>query len=412
MIYLLASLLGSAFFSASETAFIRSSNLHVAVLKKRGTWQGKILTYLNNHYTYFLSILLLGNTLCLVFYTVFMSSLLSVMWVSWYQGMSSWLELVCNTVICAAIALVLVEFLPKAVALMRPEKLLEFLAPLLVVIYGIGFPITFIFVKFSHLLIRQFTQIEPTTTNWQFKTRDLYHYFQNVKVSTEGDEEPVDEEILSKVLNFGNITVKQCLVQRNNIVAMRSDKGIPDLQELFLATGHSKILIYDETIDNVIGFCHVLELFSKPKQLKDMIKKLPIITESMRVKEVMLLLSKEKKTIALVVDEFGGTAGILCVEDIIEEIIGEVEDEHDAIEQKVIKINDTTFNVMGTTEIDELNEKYHIPVPQGDYETISGYILSLTQNIPEEKQVVQDSKFTFTIQKVNKARIELVEIKF
>ncbi|GAA4851828.1 hemolysin family protein [Algivirga pacifica] len=419
----LLSLVFSAFFSATEIAFVSANRLHIAIQKKKGDLLGQVLAKFYDNQSTFITTILIGNTVALVVYGFFIAEILDPMIKAALQEhlhvtAQSTLDistLAIQTVLSTALVLMTAEFVPKSVSLADPDKFLTFSALPMNVIYTIMFPITWMVERLSAFTIVKVMNMEYSEGQPQFNLTDLSDYLQQIAIATnETDEvEVVDKKILSNALEFKHVKVKECMVPRKEIVAIEIDDSIESLNHLFNESGHSKIPVYKQSVDNVIGYCHVFHLFKKPKVIKEILTEMVMVPESMLANELMIQMTAEHKSMALVVDEFGGTSGIVTMEDIIEEIFGEIEDEHDDDEElKIIKLSDRVFQLSARNEVDYLNEEYRWELPEGEYETLGGLILNINHDIPEMGDLIEGSHFKIEILSMEGARINQVKIIF
>lgn len=295
--------------------------------------------------------------------------------------------------------------------MINPNLVLSTLAFPFVVMYAVLAPITFSIVTLSKLVITHILRLEYSEEKPAFGLTDLNHYLRHMHtVSHEDEEIDLDKKILHNALEFKTVKVRECMVPRTEISAVPLEEGMDNLKKTFVESGHSKIVIYRDTIDDIIGYCHSAALFKNPTTIEEILTPISIVTETTMANDLMVQLIRERRSLAIVVDEFGGTAGLVSMEDIIEEIFGDIEDEHDAdniIEQK---LDDKSFLLSARLEVDYLNEKYHWQLPFGDYETLGGLILSYTEDFPQKGETLQVSRFTFTIQSTKGNGIDTVKV--
>ncbi|MEM9856365.1 MAG: hemolysin family protein [Bacteroidota bacterium] len=414
---ILATLLFSAFFSGIEIAFVSADRLHIELQGKKGVWPSKIVGKFVKNPSRFIGTTLVGNTLSLVLYGIFMAKMLdplirkgiSIYWSElWVNDVT---VLIAQTILSTLLVLFTAEFLPKSIFLINPNRMLNILALPMDLIYRlIYYPLVAPVVSFSKLVITKVLRLEYKEDQPVFGLTDLNDYINKTIMSSEETNVELDTKIFSNALEFKTIRVRECMIPRTDIVAVESTDTIEELRKAFVESGYSKIVVYKESIDDVIGYCHSLELFKKPKVIEDMITPIPIVPETMLANELMIQFIQEHKSLALVVDEFGGTSGIVSIEDIIEEIFGEIQDEHDDEDYTEQKINETTFLLSARHEIDYLNDKYDWNLPQGEYETLGGLILSVTEDLPETGDTVEMGPLTFSIQSMEDIRIETVKL--
>jgi len=413
ILYTLISLLFSAFFSGIEIAFISSNKLHIELQRQQGVISGKILSGFLQKQSSFIGTTLVGNTISLVVYGIYMAKLVEPMLINYlpYFLQSDIFILIAQTTVATIVVLLVAEFTPKSVFLINPNGLLSFFAVPLWLIYYLTYPIVFTIVNLSKLFIRYILRLDYSEDSTVFGLTDLDHFIKNTtQVDHQENKVELDKRIFNNALEFKTIKVRECMIPRTEVVAVDVEDDIEELRNAFSDSGHSKVLIYRETIDDVIGYCHSLALFKKPVSIDEMLTPIIIVPETMAVNELMIQFIQEHKSLALVVDEFGGTSGIVSLEDIIEEIFGEIQDEHDDEDLVEEKINETTFSFSARLEIDYLNDKYDLGLPEGDYDTLGGLILSITENFPSLNDVVDKRPFSFIIESMEENRIDMVRL--
>ena len=413
LIIIFISLFFSALFSGMEIAFISANKLHIELQSKQGVLSGKILSRFLNKSSSFIGTTLVGNNLALVVYGIFMANILEPI-IS--AGLPPFIHsdltiLIIQTIIATLIVLVTAEFTPKSIFLINPDRMLSVFAIPMLIIYYILYPLVFLIVSLSKLLITGVLRLEYSEDKPVFGLTDLNNYIKNtLKEKNQEAKLEVDTRIFHNALEFKTVRIRECMIPRTEIVAVDMDDDIDELKEAFIKSGHSKILVYKETIDDVVGYYHSLELFKKPKELEKILTPITIVPETMLANELLFQLITERKSLALVVDEFGGTSGIVTIEDIIEEIFGEIQDEHDTEDLSELQIDPNTYLLSARHEIDYLNEKYHWDIPNGDYETLGGFILSANENIPNINDVINIPPFSITITSMEEARIDKVKL--
>lgn len=396
-----------------EIAFVSSNKLRIELDKKQGTFPSGIIAVFIKNPGQYISTMLVGNNIALVIYGILMAFELTPFLN--YITSSETAILILQTIISTFIILVTAEFLPKTIFRINPNKVLNFFAVPLVFFYYLLFPVTKLTVIFSAFIMKVFFKVEINKTQEQivFGKIDLDHIIDQSKQENRQDTEiEHDIKLFQNALDFSKIKLRECIVPRNELLAIEINESIEKLKQKFIETGYSKILIFEETIDNIIGYVQSSDLFQKPENINSMLKELLIVPETMPAHKLLNSFMKEHKSIALVVDEFGGTSGIVTIEDIMEEIFGEIEDEHDSIELIDEQINEHEFIFSGRIEIDYINEKYNLSIPESDdYETIAGFILTNHEEIPIEKDVIIIDKFEFEILNVDTPKIELLKLK-
>jgi len=413
IILILVSLVFSSFFSGIEIAFISSDRLHIALEKERGSIAGKILSRFTKNQAHFIGTTLIGNTLSLVVYGIFMANLiepiLSDILPEYLNNQS--LVLIIQTILATLIVLLTAEFLPKIIFRINPNFLLSVFAIPLIIIYFILYPVVYGIVGLSKYIIIKVLRLNFKEDEPVFSLTDLNEFIQSkfVEDKVEGKFD-IDTKIFNNALEFKTVKLRECMIPRTEIVAVELHSNIETLRNEFVESGLSKILVYKESIDDIIGYCHSLELFKKPKDIESILSPVIIVPETLLANELLVQFITERKSLALVVDEFGGTSGIVTIEDIIEEIFGEIEDEHD--EQALVehKLDDDSYLISARHEIDYLNEKYNWNLPLGDYDTLGGLILSITEDIPSLNQDIVIEPFKFHIVSIEENRINLVKM--
>lgn len=399
-------LLLSAFFSGSEIAFVSADKLDIAVKKENESRRGTILAQFYEQPKDFISTMLVGNNISLVAFTYFTTQLLSN-FLETFVG-DGLLSLLVYTLLITIVVLIFGEFLPKTFFRINANKFL----------YNLTYPLYF-FKKFlwlptafmsglSNFFLKRIIKV-PLESDHKVLTRlDLEHYIEH---SISESEDDIDKEILTNALNLENEKVRDCMVPRTEIVYIEKDDSIDELTQLFIESRHSRIIAIDGDIDNIEGYIHHQQLLKNPKTIAKNILEILYVPEAMNLKDLMQLFTKKKTTIAIVVDEFGGTSGIITLEDILEEIFGEIEDEHDHEDFVEAQVNENEFLFAGRLEIDYLNEKYEIlDLPEGEYQTLSGYIVMTSESIPEHKDEIILENYKFILEQVSDTKIELVRL--
>jgi CBS domain containing-hemolysin-like protein len=413
LIILLAILL-SAFFSGMEMAFISSNKLRLELDIKQGDFGSGILKFFAKNPGQYIATMLVGNNIALVIYGIFFSRLLTPA-LTPFLG-SDILVLIVNTVISTVIILFVAEFLPKNTFIIAPNFFLKTLSLPTIIFFWLFYPVSRFALLISNLIIRIFPgskQARKQQENIVFSKVDLDHF---VSLSREREESSGPERhnirIFRNALDFSNVKLRECMVPRTEIEAVECNSPVAELKDRFIETQHSRILVYQDSIDNIIGYFELKDIFTNPPDIRSNIRKLTIVPETMSANRLLRVFVEEKKNVALVVDEFGGTSGMVTIEDVLEEIVGDIEDEHDVQEltEKVVSTNDYIFS--GRLEIDYLNEKYHLNLPEeDDYETLAGMILFFHGSIPGNNDVIRIKNIVFRMLKVTSTRVELVNVK-
>jgi putative hemolysin len=414
LVWVLVSLVLSALFSGIEIAFISANKLHIELQSKQGYLSGRILSNFIKNSSQFIGTTLIGNTVALVVYGIFMANMLEP-WLQ--QVLPTTLNndisiLVLQTVISTLVVLATAEFLPKSIFLINPNKMVSFFAIPMLVVSKLLSPFVFIIISLSKFVIKYILRLEYTQDKLDFRITDLTNYLKNTGTpDDEGVEEnEIDTKIFNNAIEFKTVKVRDCMVPRTELVAVDLDEGVEGLRKAFVETGYSRIMVYKDNIDNILGYCHSIALFKKPKLIQDILTPIPIIPETILANEVLIQLIADRRTMALVVDEFGGTAGIVTIEDIMEEIFGEIHDEHDDESLVEQKLGENIYLMSARLEVDYLNDKYRWDLPEGDYETLGGYLLMLNEDIPEVNDVIEEGPFLFRIISKQENRIDTVKV--
>lgn len=419
IIIIVCSLILSAFFSGMEIAYVSANKIHVEIEKKQNDFLAKILTRLTRKPSKFIAAMLVGNNIALVVYGFFMGDLL----IEWLGGMNLqsdfWryvvhdLTLLTQTVISTLIILLTAEFLPKVFFQIYANFLLKFLAFPAYIFYLLFNFISSFVIWISDFVLKRFFRTKGDEVQLAFTKVELGNYINEQMEKVEEDQE-IDTEIqiFQNALDFSEVKSREVMIPRTEIVAVDLTTEPKELVKTFTETGLSKILIYKENIDDIIGYIHSFELFKKPPTIKSILLPVVFVPETMLVKDVLNILIKKRKSIAVVIDEYGGTSGMMTVEDIVEELFGEIEDEHDPVVLIEEKLGDNHFLFSARLEVDYLNENFKLNIPIGEnYETLGGYIVNYTEEIPPKDGIVQIDEFTFHIKEVSNTKIELVEVR-
>ena len=405
-----------AFFSGIEIAFLSANKLRIELDKNKGTTSGKILSKFNENRHQFISTMLVGLNICVILFGNMMANRLIPENFS-FLPKGNFALLLTQTIITTLIVLFLGEFFPKALFRINPDKILSFFAIPLKIINAILYPFTAILVGTSRLFMRWFLKSDITEHKEEFSAIDLEYLIKEVSSSADkkGEIEEVkeiDANIFEKALYLKDVKVRECMVHRMKVEAVKNDATIEELRQKFIDTQHSRILIYGDSIDNIVGYIHHQELFKSPKEIKQIIRPILNITETMTARDLLYTFIKESKSIACVIDEYGGTAGIITLEDLMEEIFGEINDEHDEEDSTETLLKDGSYILAGDLEIDYLNEKYDLAIPESeDYETLNGYIIHEHESIPENNEELEIGRYQFKILNAEENRINLIMLK-
>lgn len=403
----------SALFSGIEIAFVTTNKLHIELQGKQGSISGRIILRFANKPSQFIATTLIGNNLALVIYGIFMALFLEPIIRGYlpYNFENDALVLFIQTVISTLVVLFTAEYIPKSIFLINPYFLLSVFSIPFLIIYYILSPAVYFIAWSTKIFITKILQLEYSENKPIFGLTDLNNYIKNIISSQEPNEErEIDTKIFNNALEFKTVKVRECMIPRTEIVAVDINDHINEIKSAFIESGHTKILVYEESIDNVIGYCHAMEMFNNPHDIKSILKEIVIVPETMAANELLIQLITNHKSLALVVDEFGGTSGIVSIEDIIEEIFGEIKDEHDEEDLIEEEINQSTFVLSGRLEIDQLIDKYGWNLPEGEYDTIGGLVLSVNENLPEVGQIIEIPGYEIEILYMNETRIEELKL--
>ncbi|MEM6734748.1 MAG: hemolysin family protein [Bacteroidota bacterium] len=409
---ILLCLLFSAFFSGMEIAFVAADKLHIEVLKKRGKLFGRILSLFSNNQSQFLATMLVGNNIALVLYGIYMAGLLEPVVYMFLPKVlaTDVVVLITQSVISAILVLITAEFLPKSLFLINSNFSLRVFSIPIGILYFLMFPVVYLIVKISALFILLFGY-KLSDEKPVFGLTDLNNYIKSNIVNTANEEEPeIDAKIFNNAIEFKTIKVRECMIPRTEIVAVDEKDSIEELRDLFDHSGHSKIIVYRDSIDEVIGYCHALELFKKPINIKSILAPILIVPETMLANELLIQLITERRSLALVVDEYGGTSGLVSIEDVIEEIFGDIRDEHDDKYLTEQQLDKSSYIFSARHEIDYLNDKYELNLPEGEYDTLGGLIFEYHEDIPDVNEVIEIPPFTITIFSMEENRIDKVKL--
>ncbi len=413
LIAILITLLFSAFFSGMEIAFVSSNKLRIEIDKKQGSFSSQIISIFTQNPGQYIVTMLIGNNIALVIYGIIMALVLEPLIRTFTQSDST--ILIIQTIISTLLILFTAEFLPKVVFRINSNGLLKVFSIPIFLFYLIFYPISKFTIALSNLILRVFLKIKISKNPAEqvFGKPDLDHLVsQNENIEDSQEEKDAGIKMFQNALDFSNVKLRECMIPRTEIVALEEGVKIDELRQAFIETGFSKVLIFKESIDNIVGYVNMKDLLGEVDNISPLILPLPIVPESMPANKLLKLFVEEKKNIALVVDEFGGTSGIVTIEDILEEIFGEIEDEHDISELIDKQISDTEYLFSARLEIDFLNEKYNLNLPEMDnYETLAGLIFFHLESIPKLNQNITIDQFEFKVIKVSETRLELVHLK-
>lgn len=412
IIYLLITMAFSAFFSGMEIAFVSVDKLRFEMNRKGGV-SSRILSLFFRNPNDFISTMLVGNNIALVIYGILMAQIIGDnLLAGWITN--HFVMVLVQTVISTLIILLTGEFLPKTLFKINPNLALNVCAVPLFICYVVLYPISKFSSGVSYLFLRLFgMKVNKEASAKAFGKVDL-DYFVQSSIDNAESEETLDTEvkIFQNALDFSAVKIRDCIVPRTEVVAVALDTSLEELKGRFVESGISKIIVYDGNIDNVVGYIHSSEMFRSPKDWRDHVKEVPIVPETMAAHKLMKLFMQQKKTIAVVVDEFGGTSGIVSLEDLVEEIFGDIEDEHDNTSYICKQIGEHEYVLSARLEIEKVNETFNLELPESDdYLTVGGLILNQYQSFPKLHELVSVGKYQFKIIKVTATKIELVRLK-
>ncbi len=419
LVIIVLSLVFSAFFSGMEIAFISANKIHIEIEKKQAGFLAKVLTRLTKKPSKFIATMLIGNNIALVVYGLFMGEVL----MNWFLGMNPENEilrvlltdfsLLSQTIISTLVILITAEFLPKVLFQIYANSLLKLLAiPAYLFYLAFSFVSDFV-IYVSDFILKYIFRTSGDEVQLAFTKLELGDYIME-QMETVEEEDEVDSEIqiFQNALEFAEVKAREVMVPRTEIMAVELHETPKSLAKLFSETGYSKILVFKDTIDNVIGYVHSYELFKKPKTIKSILLPVEFVPETMLIQDILNVLIKKRKSIAVVLDEYGGTSGLMTVEDIVEELFGEIEDEHDTTDLREEQIDERHFLFSARLEVDYINENYKLDLPIGDeFETLGGLLVHRVGEIPEKDSEIVIDHFRFTILEVSNTKIDLVSLE-
>ncbi len=403
----------SAFFSGMEIAFVSSNKIYLEIEKKQDDFISKILTKLTQKPSKFIATMLVGNNVSMVVYGFFMGELL----MRWFENLGFHLtdfsNLLLQTVISTLIVLMTSEFLPKVFFQIYANTFIKFFALPAYFFYKLFYYISSFLIWISDYVLRKFFKTEGDQINLSFSKVELGNYISEQMNSVQ-DHETVDSEIqiFQNALEFSGVKAREIMTPRTELVAIDLHSSIVDLRDLFIKTGYSKIVVYTNTLDDIVGYVHSFELFKKPRSIKSIMIPVEFVPETILIKDAMNLLTKKRKSIAVILDEYGGTSGIVTIEDIVEELFGEIEDEHDSDEELIENRIDVLNYVFSTRlDVQYINETYKLNIPESDsYETLGGFIVDFSKEIPQKGAQITIGNFVFIIEEATNKKIELVKM--
>lgn len=398
----------SAFFSGMEIAYVSSNKIHIEIEKKQNNFLADILKKITKRPSKFIATMLVGNNIALVVYGFYMGDLLMD-----YIPLLGYTKLLVHTIISTLIILLTAEFLPKVFFQIYANSLIKIFAVPAYLFYLLFSIITEFVIWISDLVLIIFFKTKGDTIQLTFSKIELGNYIsEQMDITDTPDEIDTEIQIFQNALDFSEVKSREVMIPRTEVVAVDIATSPKELSKIFTETGLSKILVYKENIDDILGYVHSFELFRKPENLTKILMPVIFVPETMLVKDVLNILTKKRKSIAVVIDEYGGTSGIMTVEDIIEELFGEIEDEHDSMALTEERLSENQYKFSARLEVDYLNEEYKLNLPESEnYETLGGMIVNITEEIPEQFETVEIGDYTIKILEVSSTKIELVELK-
>ena len=406
IVIILTTLVLSAFFSGFEIAYVSSNKVHIEILKKQEGLIANILTRLTYRPSKLLATMLVGNNVALVVYGFEMGKVMTLLLPPFFQNVL-W-----HTIISTLIILITAEFMPKVFFQIYANQLLKVFAIPAYFFYLLFYPFSSFIIWISDFVLRVFFKTKGDYVPLSFTKVELVDYISE-QMGNAPKKEEVDAEVqmFQNALEFSGVKAREIMIPRTEIVAVDLNETIENLIATFVSSGFSKILIYNENIDDIVGYVHSFDMFKKPKTIKEVLIPIVTIPETIQINEVLNLLMRKRKSMAVVLDEYGGTSGIVTLEDIVEELFGEIEDEHDKDKFIEEKISDDEYLFSARLEVDYINETYHLNLPESEeYETLSGLIVLHTEEIPTQGETINLPPFVFSIEACSQTRIETVRI--
>ena len=404
----------SAFFSGMEIAFISSDRIFLEIEKNQGNIIARILTRITETPSKFIAAMLVGNNISLVVYGIFMGDrIISLVYPGADEANLSLTILFYQTLISTVIILLTAEFLPKVFFQLYANKLIKLFIIPAATFYYLFYPITFFVIKITDGVLLLFFKTAAEVAEISFSKGELGDYIVK-QVESVLDKEKLDSEIqiFQNALEFSDLKAREVMVPRAELVAIDIDKDIQELKELFMTTGLSKIPVYQNSVDDILGYVHAFELLKKPASIRSILLPVEFIHEPLPINEVLNRLTRKRKSLAVVLDEYGGTSGIITVEDIVEELFGEIEDEHDQVDHYELKVSETEFEFSARLEVDYLNTTYGFSFPEEEfYETLGGLVVHFTEEIPQQGDVFSLAQYEFKILEVSSTKIERIHLR-
>ncbi len=408
---ILSSILLSAFFSGMEMAYISANKFQVELEKKKEGFTAKIIRKLTSKSSKFITTMLIGNNISLVVYSFFMGKLIVDLLP--IGNLNEFFILGIQTVISTMVILVSAEFLPKAIFRSYANEALQLFAIPAYFFYIVFHFMTEFITAISDYFLKVLFQAERDIQKTGFSKKELGYYIsKQLENVTEKDDVDSEIQIFQNALEFDSVKAREAMIPRTEIVAVEINESMSNLRDLFIETGYSKILVYKNSLDDVLGYIHAFEMFTKPKNLRSILLPVEFIPESMMINQALNALTKKKRSVSVVLDEFGGTSGIMTIEDIVEELFGEIVDEHDKFELLENKINEREFEFSARLEVDYLNEQYQLNLEEDEaYETLGGFIVYYNEDIPKQDEIIEINNLHFKMLKVDSSKIMKVYLK-
>ena len=402
----------SAFFSGMEIAFVSSNRIYLEIEKLQGSFTSKVLKSITQNPSRFIACMLLGNNIALVIYGIFAGDRILQLFFpdTILSGEAGLVVVLYQTLISTAVILITAEFLPKVFFQLYANLAIKIFAIPVAFFYYVFYPITFLVIQFTDIILKRFFKTDSDQIQLSFSKIELGNYIEE-QLESSFDKENLDSEIqiFQNALDFSEVKTKEAMVPRAEVVAVDHDTPIEEIRTLFISTGFSKIPVFKETIDQILGYVHVFDMMKNPKTLKNILLPLAYVPETMLINDVLKLLTRQHKSISVVIDEYGGISGIVTVEDIVEELFGEIEDEYDVVDHVEKQLDENTFDFSARLEVDYLNQKYNLSLPESEfYETLGGLIAYNLGQIPNQDEKVEVPPYTFKIKKVSATKIEQI----
>ena len=402
----------SAFFSGMEIAFVSSNRIYLEIEKLQGSFTSKVLKSITQNPSRFIACMLLGNNIALVIYGIFAGDRILQLFFpeTILSGEASLLVVFYQTLISTAVILITAEFLPKVFFQLYANLAIKIFAIPVAFFYYVFYPITFLVIQFTDIILKRFFKTDSDQVQLSFSKIELGNYIEE-QLESSFDKENLDSEIqiFQNALDFSEVKTKEAMVPRAEVVAVDQDTPIEEIRTLFISTGFSKIPVFKETIDQILGYVHVFDMMKNPRTLKNILLPLAYVPETMLINDVLKLLTRQHKSISVVIDEYGGISGIVTVEDIVEELFGEIEDEYDVVDHVEKQLDENTFDFSARLEVDYLNQKYNLSLPESEfYETLGGLVAYNLGQIPNQDEKVELPPYILKIKKVSATKIEQI----